>query len=265
MKKSRMRSKRIWVNMAALCVVLLLACAVGIMVHYHNEQKGTDVYDNLKKDAVTELVETTAVQTETEQNPWNPVKKVDFPKLWEQNPEVYAWIELPGTDISYPVLQHAGEDDYYLQHTIEHVESLPGAIYSEKSSKKDFSGFIHILYGHNMRNGTMFGGLKQYMEADFFEEHPYIYIYTPEKTYIYEIFAGVVHSDAHLMYAYDFVTQEGRQEYIDAILTLPDDRNQYREAVAVTPDSQLLILSTCVSGEGDKRYLINAVHVGEEG
>lgn len=263
MKTSRMRRKRIWVNMVALCIVILIVCAGSLIVHYYNEQKGTAVYDNLKKDVITEIVEKTDVETETEQIPWNPTKIVDFEKLWEQNPEVYAWIEIPGTDISYPVLQHTGEDDYYLQHTIDQVESLPGAIYSEKSSNRDFIGFLHILYGHNMRNGTMFGGLKQYMESEFLNKNPYIYIYTPEKTYIYEIFAAVVHSDAHLMYQYDCATQEGRQEYIDAILARSDDRNQYRKDVEVTPDSQLLVLSTCVSGESDKRYLVNAVLVGE--
>ena len=74
------------------------------------------------------------------------------------NPDVYAWIDVPGTEISYPVLQSAEDNSYYLEHTIEGEKTLPGAIYSENYNSKDFSDYNTILYGHNMRNGTMFAG-----------------------------------------------------------------------------------------------------------
>lgn len=86
---------------------------------------------------------------------------VDFAALWEQNEDVYAWITVPGTLVDYPVLQHPSDDEYYLHHTIDHVEGLPGSIYSETVNAKDFTDMNTILYGHNMKNDTMFGSLHE--------------------------------------------------------------------------------------------------------
>lgn len=266
MSNSKKNSTKLWKNISMAATLFCVVCVVILLIFYYRQQKGANVYRALQKEVVMEFPDTFMPETEIEDGGEipKPQKTIDFEALMERNPEVYAWIEILGTQVSYPVLQHEdGSEDYYLKHTIDHEETLPGAIYSERSSAKDFSDFAHILYGHNMRNGTMFAGLHQYEDADFLAEHPYIYIYTPEKTYTYEVFAAVVHSDKHLAYEYDLVTEDGQQKYLDDMMESTDSRNQYHETIEVTTDSRLLVLSTCVFGESDKRYLVNAVLVKE--
>ena len=116
---------------------------------------------------------------------------IDFDTLQEKNPDVYAWIQIPGTLVDYPILQHPTDRLYYLNHTIDGTAGLPGSIYSEAIHPKDFSAPMTVLYGHNMRNGTMFGSLHDYEDPAELTEAPYVYSYLPEKTLVYQVFAAV--------------------------------------------------------------------------
>lgn len=246
-----------WIKRITLCVCVLVVLICGVVIgrnllHPYQEEKA---YREMSKDVHKESESTSEDAAATgEEN-----IKIDFQLLWEANEDIYAWMEIPGTNIAYPVLQHDSDDSYYLNHTIDHEEGLPGSIYSERISNKDFSDFIHIIYGHNMKAGTMFAQLHKFKDATFFEANDSILIYTPEHTYTYEIFAAVVNDDRHIMYSYDFSTEEGRMEFLDDILNNADNRNQYRKGAAITAEDKILVLSTCVGGESDKRYLVVGV------
>lgn len=101
--------------------------------------------------------------------------RVDFDSLKSQNPDIYAWITIPGTDIDYPVLQKTDSEDpydnFYLDHTVDLTEGLPGAIYSQAVNHKDFMDSVTVLYGHNLKNGGMFSSLHKFENKDFFEEN----------------------------------------------------------------------------------------------
>ncbi len=188
--------------------------------------------------------------------------EVDFEALREQNPDVCAWITVPGTRVDYPVLQHPSDDAYYLNHTLEGTAGRPGSIYLEKVHAKDFSSVHTVLYGHNMRNGTMFASLHEYEDAAFFEEHPYIYIHLPEETLVYEIFAAVQFSDAYLPIYRNYEEESGFSSYVGELKSLP---GQVNEEVKVPFGSRLLTLSTCVTGEPKSRFLVSAVQAERYG
>lgn len=184
---------------------------------------------------------------------------VDFAALWEQNEDVYAWITVPGTLVDYPVLQHPTDDEYYLHHTIEHIEGLPGSIYSETINAKDFSDMNTILYGHNMKNDTMFGSLHDYEKAAFFAEHPYVYIHLPERTLLYQIFAAVKFRSVYLPNYLDYEEEGDYMAYVEELKESPGYMN---DMVEPSFGNRLLTLHTCIGHDENHRYLVVAVLKG---
>lgn len=189
---------------------------------------------------------------------------VDFAALWEVNPDVYAWITIPGTVIDYPVLQHPTDNSYYLNYNIDGSYGRPGCIYTENLNTKDFTDNNTVMYGHNMRNGTMFADLHKYEDETFFEEHPLIRIETPEEVLEYTVFAAYTYDDRHLMYSFDFADPEVYASYLEEVRNRRFLDTLIREDTEVTAEDRILTLSTCVSGREDKRFLVQAVLTSRE-
>ena len=177
------------------------------------------------------------------------------------NPDVYAWIEVQGTEISFPVLQKEGDNSYYLSHDVTQKESDNGAIYSEDYNAKDFSDFLTVLYGNRAEDGTMFAGLLDYEDPVFFEEHRTIYIYLPDTTLEYQIFATYTGDDSHLLLSRDLSSVENRERYIREIYQWRGMKNNFDRSISVTPDSHILALSTGHPSGGDSRFIVQAVRV----
>lgn len=184
---------------------------------------------------------------------------VDFAALWERNMDVCAWITVPGTLVDYPVLQHPTDDEYYLNHTIDHAAGLPGSIYSEAIHPKDFSAVHTILYGHNMKNDTMFGSLHDYENPEFFTEHPYIYIHQPGRTLVYEIFAAVNFRSTYLPNYLNYEEEAGFTAYIEELKASPGN---IVEGMEIPFGSRILTLHTCIGNDKSHRYLVVGVLIG---
>lgn len=200
--------------------------------------------------------------TEAAEKP-KPVIPIDFETLQKENSEIYAWIQIPDTEIDYPIAQRIGDDSYYLNHTIDGTEGLPGSIYTEAKNRQDFSDFNTVVYGHKMKNGTMFGTLTQYEDPEYMEAHPEIVIYTPEHIFTYEVFAAVTFDNRHLLHSFDFSTEEGRQNYFDTLHAVRNLNTHFRDGISVGTDDRILTLSTC-NGNDDQRFLVEAVLKNEE-
>lgn len=193
-----------------------------------------------------------------------PQKTLDWAEMMKLNPDIYAWICIPGTGIDYPVLQHPEDDSYYLEYNMNGTRGYPGCIYTEKLNSKEFTDFDTVIYGHNMRNASMFADLHDYEVSTFFENNPYIFLYAGNKVFVYEIFAAYKADDLHILYANDFSTREGRQDYLNQILNNSDEKANIKADVPVSVESHLITLSTCVKGESDRRYLVQAVLLNED-
>lgn len=173
--------------------------------------------------------------------------RVDFEGLQKLNPDVYAWITIPGTCVDYPILQSA-EDNFYLRKDIYGVEGLYGSIYSNGSvNSTDFTDFNTILYGHNREDNVMFASLHRFDDKEFFEKNDRIFVYTPSETLEYRIYACVKHNDYYLPFLYDFSTNAGRMQYI-SMLQNPEESpvNHLREGMEVGVEDKLITLSTCM-------------------
>jgi sortase B len=136
------------------------------------------------------------------------------------------------------------------------TKGYPGCICSQYYNSKDFKDPNTILYGHNMKNGTMFKTLHNFEDKEFFDENPYIYIYTPDITYVYEIFAACSVDDSHLMFTYDFWDSTDFTKFVQTVTNSRGMTNQVRNDVSVYYGNYLLTLSTCISGQADKRWVV---------
>lgn len=271
-RKPMNQNNHIKIAISVALSLVILICAGIVIGRIAARQKAGEEYDKLKEAARTEEGAKTEQgmeeeEEEKEEIPYEGIPKINFETLWEENTDICGWINVPGTDIDYPVLRNESatepHDAYYLNHTVDGRESLPGAIYMEPCNSGLFTDYNTVLYGHNMGNGTMFAGLHQYDDDAFFEENEYVYVVTPEKYLVYRIFAAVSYDDRHIMRKYDFTREAQRQEFLDSLKANRDMRDNFREGVEVTTESQILTLSTCIKGEDNKRLIVEAVLIDE--
>lgn len=195
-----------------------------------------------------------------------PDLEVDLKNLQETvNADIYAWIYVPGTKVNYPVLQHPTDDSYYLNYNLDGSKGYPGCIYSEKTyNNKEFTDHNVVLYGHNMKNGTMFGSLHRYEDEEFFDENRYIYVYTQEKLLVYKIFAAYVHSNEHLLYNHNFELPEMAALYFETIRTERNMNRIYDDNIELSGEEYFITLSTCINNKPENRFLVQGVLINEK-
>ena len=194
-----------------------------------------------------------------------PEKEVDFATLQEKtNKDIYAWIYIPDSMIDYPVLQHPTNNTYYLEYNLDGSKGYPGCIYTENYNKKDFSDRVTVMYGHNMKSGAMFAGLHKYEDSQYFEEHPYVYVYTPDGMLVYQIFAACEYSDKHIMLNYNFEVPSAVDRFLAEVTSAKSMNSNYNEDIEVTGDSHILVMSTCIAKKPNNRYIVLGVLLNED-
>lgn len=179
---------------------------------------------------------------------------VDFAALQSVNEDVVGWIYCEGTDINYPVLQ--GEDnDYYLHHTYNREENRAGSIFVEALNTPGFADSNTIIYGHHMKNGSMFATLRNWADQTYYEEHPVFWLLTPEQDYRIVLFSGYTTAAVSDTYTiYQGPCQEF-DDYVQAALASSDFKAD------ITPESgdRCVLLSTCEYDFQDARYVLHGV------
>lgn len=235
-----------------IIVVILAAVIAGIAIHKYMTQadpgRSQDAYLKMQQAVI-----------DAKADPYG--NTVDFEALWEINEDVIGWIKVPGTNVDYPILCSVEKpDDYYLNTTIEHKAGLPGSIYAEKYNMVDFSDPVTVIYGHNLKNKTMFSQLHKYEDEAFFKENPYFYIYQPNRTFKYHIFAAVAFDDRYILGDYDSFKEDAEfNRYISdlkAQMTGHIDEN-----VNVQPGNHVVSLSTCIAGHPNQRWIVSGLLV----
>lgn len=180
---------------------------------------------------------------------------VDFAKLKEMNNDAVAWLNIEDTDISYAVVQ-AEDNDYYLHRNLQKEYSFAGTLFTDYQNSSDFSDFNTIIYGHNMKNGSMFGKLKKYKDVNYYNEHPYIDLFIDGQKLRYQVFSARDVDVTTTKTYYNVYGQSSlKQEMIDEWLS----NTLYSTGVDVQPTDKVLTLSTCVDSLDDKyRFVVNA-------
>jgi sortase B len=179
-----------------------------------------------------------------------PEKQVDFDELRKLNGDTVAWIYSEGTPIDYPVV--LGEDNaFYLNHTFSGRSGAAGTIFMDYDNQGDFSDANTAIYGHHMRNGSMFASLDKYRKQSYYDKHPVIYLYTPSGNYAIELFSAYVR-DASLL-PHDFDSPEDFLAYAEKVKSLSD----FRSDVTVGAGDRIVTLVTCNYNYDDARYVVH--------
>ena len=183
---------------------------------------------------------------------------IDFASLKAINPEVVAWVYAGSVDISYPVVQRRSdhENEYYLHHTLEDKENSSGCIFMDWESEPDLSSWNTILYGHNMKNGSMFGSLKKLIaNHKLFDKDPYIYIFKEDGIYRYKIYAFYLDTPESKMY----YTCKTLKEY-RAYVRTAREYSVYDTETPANEEKNTVTLVTCSgSGAGKKRFFVHGI------
>ena len=281
----RILFKVIWkYRYKVLCVVCAFAIViVGIvsLIGYARKKAGDSTYQQLKENSkvttsqLPEPIETVSfepvvsveepvieppvpeiVLPRVNETEFSPI--YDFDEIKSQNEEIYAWVNVPGSLIDYPVLQ-SEEDDFYLRRNLSKKSQTAGSLYTNRSiNSMDFTDPVTIIYGHNMyTNHTMFGSIPYFLEKEFFDENRFIYISTEHANLTYEIQAVKIHSDSYLPYEYDNFSDEGFKSFVEMVKEPIEDgeKGQMVENPDITLEDRYVVLSTCEE-KTDNRILL---------
>ena len=249
-----------------ICVTLLgVLVSGGLTVSsYLADKKAQEEYERLAKEASQTTQETTEKQTEAKQTETEPETQAyqspyDFDVLKGENPDTIGWIDIPGTKISYPIVQGT-DNDFYLKHDFHGESSVAGTIYLDYESEKDFEGRNNILYGHNMKNGSMFKDVVRYKDPAYFKEHQYFSIYTPEREIRLKAVSCYYGEAKPIVRKTRFKNQEAFDEFVKEMIA----PCSYAEPVEY-PVKALYTLVTCSYEINDARTFLFAVEVDEKG
>lgn len=213
----------------------------------------------VKEESSTESTDDTAEpEPVTEPEVWSRKIRVDLEKLQEINADIVGWLYFENEDISYPIL-FSGDNTKYLRTSYTMKYMTAGSIFLDGRNLPDFSDQHSVIYGHNMKNLSMFGRLRFYrQDADYYKDHEYFQIITNEKYYRYQIFAYKEVSETSDIYRTNF---ESEEDFGDFIVDEIRKGSYLNSDVETTKDSQIITLSTCtVDG---MRFAVSAVRVDE--
>ncbi|MCC8182090.1 MAG: class B sortase [Clostridiales bacterium] len=264
--------KRVFYWLALLaCAVLFGVCAWQIWGILSEYQAGTSLYADTATQFVTVLEPETDHSGETEEAAAEPSAEdepeqtgstadsvpisVDFDALLAENPDVVGWLYCPDTVINYPILQ-GSTNDTYLHHMVDGSYNSAGSIFLDYRNASDFSDANTIVYGHNMKNESMFGTLDQYKSQSYYDEHPALWLLTPEASYRLDIIGGCV-LDASSDFYDSLLWGDDVAAQIDYVLS----HSTFAANVTWDGESAVISLSTCSYEYDDARYVVLCVPV----
>ena len=245
---------------------------IGIYLDY---KTGTDEYRDLQQytTEITKTPETPAPkkteepQAESEpaepsepepeplSYPTEPPLAVDFESLKAINPDVKGWLYIEALDISYPVVQ-GPDNDAYLHTTYEGTSNFAGSIFLDYQNQGDFSDGNTIVYGHNMKNLSMFGKLKQMKEQEKYRDSVYFWMLTPESNDVYQIFSAFyteADSDVYTLYS------GGGEAFVQYLNTMAARSEIPVEQPEMDENSHIIVLSTCAASDTTGRFVVLGV------
>ena len=259
--------KNIYKIILGFCLVIIVVASVNIYLLTREYQKGINEYKQLEKyvevvkepEAQLPSQQDQALEEETAESVIPVSLEIDFDQLREINDDIVGWLYYEPLDLSYPIVR-GDDNEYYTHYTFENEKVSSGAIFMDFLNRKDFSDYNTIIYGHNMRNGTMFGSLKKLMnDTSIVEEDPYFYVFTEDKAFMYEIaslYITNVESETYNLIA----SEEDQQDYIEYIQKV----SSWYWDKEITSADKIVTLSTCHGLHSDNRTVVQGVLIASE-
>ena len=185
---------------------------------------------------------------------------IDFAMLQEKNPDVFAWLHVPGTGIDMPVLQSHVSDEFYITHDAAGEENSAGAVYTEMPNMMNMCDFNTVIHGDDLGEDSPFKALHQFEDADFFDKHQEFYLYLPDNVLTYEVFAAYYDDGSDILRRYDYTTYAGCEEHLKDIYTTRSMNRNFRDGwEGLTPYHFLVTLDGKVREDGTQYVVIGAL------
>ena len=252
-----------------LFVFLLSVCGsitVGnILFSALNEYKaGKEIYEEISQIARNpvpketleimnpEITEIALTPDPEEQTP-SEVKSspIDFERLAEISPDIRGWIRLEGTKVDYPVMQ-SQDNDFYLSRAVNGTWNKVGTPFMDFRNSGDFSDRMTVIYGHYMGDGSMFTAFHDYKNQKFYEEHPYIELYTLDGNYKFLPVAGVYQNVEYWDFTFDYESDEVFLHQINTWKAL----STFRSDTEYDADDRFVVLTLCTYDVENSRFLL---------
>ena len=257
-------NKKLRIVLIIIFSVVFIYCAVRIVIIEVQYKQADNIYAESRAEhfqiaavTATPTPQSTGSSTETEE--YFPTVDFDYEGLVSLNPDIIGWVYIPDTNINYPLLR-ADNNQKYLTLSYDLQWTNSGGIFMDYRNAADFSDDNTIIYGHNMKNGGMFGNLKKYADTEYLKEHSYIYIFTKDRILKYRAFAAYKTENDSESYTMDFSKDTGYSGYLEYVLaSAGDNKND-----AIEETTPLMMLSTCTSVRRTERFVVNAVLVAEK-
>lgn len=269
-RELKIKEKKGRTGNALLSLILIIAVCVCLfagnnLYQIFSEYKaGSDEYNEIKNTVVVEreagIEEVSQIVGDAPKKKWKAPITVDFDKLKAINKDVCGWLYMEAIpEINYPIVQ-GSDNDYYLHRTYEKNDNFAGSIFIDCDSNADFNNCNTIIYGHNMKNGSMFGQLKKYKEKETYDKSKYIWILTPEEAYKYEVFSAYTTPIKSETYTLIKGPGEEQKKFAEKMLALSElDTGEHTFDIK----DKIITLSTCTGNEST-RYVVQAVQTEPE-
>ena len=235
--------------------IALFLFSAGMVTHLLLQSaQEQQAFDDLRSIVATESVPPAREETPTGEynSPYIPLK--------EQNPDFYGWISIEGTKINYPVMYTPEDPEYYLKRAFDRSESQSGVPFLDAACTE--TGGNYLIYGHNMKNGSMFATLLSYKDSNFAEEHPTIQFDTLTESGTYTViaafFSEIYPTDSQNVFRYYQYAELNTPEKLDAYIKNIEAVALYPTGVTAEYGDQLLTLSTCSYHTANGRFVVVA-------
>lgn len=241
------------INTVLIAVFAFAAFNIGKI--YYDYNKADNTYEGIQDEYVaTKEVESNseATQGNEDQPPKEiePPIAIDFDALLDRNKDVIGWLYCPDTVINHPVVQ--GENnDQYLRKDLDGKYLVSGTLFADYQNDTLTEDANYIIYGHNMKNGTMFSILAEYKQQSYYDQHPIMYYLTPDGNYKLELFAGLVVKRDDKIYLPN-QSEEGFAELIDKYRA----KSTFKTDVELEYNDTIVTLSTCSYEFDNARYIV---------
>ena len=262
-KKKRKNIALIFINiLASFTAILSLYMIASTLIIGKQEQNAFDeltaiVEQEKEKTDFSESEQQVPEQEKTEST--EPTVLPEYAELYEKNGDFFGWIKIDNTPINYPVMHTPEDPQYYLRRAFDKSSSQSGTVFMDGACFEGCGNYI--IYGHHMKNETMFGTLPNYAEKDYWEEHRIISFDTVYEHGEYEVIAaffGVVLAEDEPGFRYyrykDLTDPEIFEEYMDQLKTVA----VYDTGITAEYGDELITLSTCSYHTTDGRFVVVA-------
>jgi len=242
-----------WTSKFLTCIYLAIFLYSGFalakyLYTYYETSKSLEEAQTIYQSTLASL------EGEVEESSSTPFTiRPQFNDLLSVNKNIVGWISADGTKLNNPILQ-AENNDFYLDHNFKDRESRAGSVFMDYRNNVQDINQNTILYGHAMKNSTMFGSLKSYLKQQYANEHPVIYLDTLYEGYDVEVFAAYETTIDFYYIETEFTNNDAFLKFIDEIQT----RSAIEMNVEIGPEDKILTLSTCKDSvmSDDHRFVV---------